>query len=65
MNGYNPYCGMDLWNGKAPERNRIPYCNPFRMYPHKEVPTNPFQNWKPNYQPQKISAIPSIDNAIY
>ena len=65
MNGYNPYCGMDLWNGKAPERVRIPYCNPFQMYPHKEGPTNPFQNWKPNYQPQKISAIPSIDNAIY
>ena len=35
------------------------------MYPHKEGPTNPFQNWKPNYEPQKISAIPSIDNAIY
>ena len=49
MNGYNPYCGMDLWNGKAPERNRIPYCKPFRVYPHKEAPTNPFQNWKPKY----------------
>ena len=48
-----------------PERVRIPYSNPFQTYPHKEGPTNPFQGWAPNYEPRKVSALPSLDNAIY